>query len=56
MAGRNASVNLTSLFANMQQGLSDEGKAGNQFVDTFRRSQAPKLDTDNADSIMAYSD
>ena len=55
MAGRNVASRLTGLFANMQQGLMDEGQAGNQFVDTFRRSMAPSVDMNDPQSLLNYA-
>ena len=55
MAGSNASVNLTGLFSNMQQGLSDEGRAGREFVDTFRNMMAPQLDMNDPASMSNYA-
>lgn len=56
MAGRNLAGNLTGLFANMQQGLSGEGQAGMQFVDSLRNSFAPQANANDANSLQQYSD
>ena len=55
MAGQDASKNLTGMFYQMNQGLADEGKAGMQFVDSLRRSFAPKVDPSSSESLMNYA-
>jgi hypothetical protein len=55
MAGRNNAVNLTGMLSDMNQAISGFGEAGNQYVDTFRRSMAPKVDMDDSTSLESYA-
>ena len=42
MAGSDQSKNLSGMFQMINAPISEMGKAGNQYVETFRRSMAPK--------------
>ena len=55
MAGRNNAVNLTGMLSDMNQAISGFGEAGNQYVDTFRRSMAPKVDMNDSTSLGSYA-
>ena len=55
MAGRNNAVNLTGMLSDMNQAISGFGEAGNQYVDTLRRSMAPKVDMDDSKSLESYA-
>ena len=55
MAGRNNAVNLTGMLSQMNDAISGFGEAGNQYVDTFRRSMAPKPDMNDSKSLLNYA-
>ena len=55
MAGRNNAVNLTGMLSDMNQAISGFGEAGNQYVDTFRRSMAPKVEMNDSTSLESYA-
>ena len=55
MAGRNNAVNLTGMLSEMNQAISGFGEAGNQYVDTLRRSMAPKADMSDSKSLESYA-
>lgn len=56
MAGRNNAVNLTGMLSQMNDAISGFGEAGNQYVDTFRRSTAPKPDMSDSKSLLEYAE
>ena len=56
MAGRNNAVNLTGMLSQMNDAISGFGEAGNQYVDTFRRSTAPKPDMNDSKSLLEYAE
>ena len=56
MAGRNNAVNLTGMLSQMNDAISGFGEAGNQYVDTFRRSMAPKPDMNDSKSLLEYAE
>ena len=56
MAGRNNAVNLTGMLSQMNDAISGFGEGGNQYVDTLRRSMAPKPDMDDSKSLLEYAD
>ncbi|MDA8620257.1 hypothetical protein N9L28_05770 [Luminiphilus sp.] len=56
MAGRNNAMNLTGMLSQMNEAISGFGDAGNQYVDTFRRSMAPKPDMSDSKSLLQYAD
>ena len=55
MAGRNNAVNLTGMLSDMNQAISGFGEAGNQYVDTLRRSMSPKVEMDDSKSLESYA-
>jgi len=56
MAGRNNAMNLTGMLSQMNDAISGFGEAGNQYVDTFRRSTAPKPDMGDSKSLLQYAE
>ena len=56
MAGSDQSKNLSGMFQMINAPISEMGKAGNQYVETFRRSMAPKADMDDSASLLNYAD
>jgi hypothetical protein len=56
MAGRSQASNLTGLLRDMAGTIGEMGKPGEQYVDTFRRSMAPKADMNDSASMLRYSD
>jgi hypothetical protein len=56
MAGRNVAPDLSGMFQMINQPLSEMGNAGNQYIDTFRRSMAPRVDMDDSASLLRYAD
>ena len=56
MAGTNNAVNLTGMLSQMNDAISGFGEAGNQYVDTFRRSTAPKPDMSDSKSLLEYAE
>lgn len=55
MAGRSQASNLGGLLTSIGDTVGQMGGAGNQYVDTFRRTMAPKVDTENSASLKDYS-
>lgn len=55
MAGRSQASNLTGMLTSIGDTIGEMGGAGHQYVDTFRRSMAPKVDTEDASSLKEYS-
>ena len=53
---RSQAANLTGLLSNIANTAGAMGDVGNQYVDTFRRTMAPKVDMNDADSLMNYAD
>lgn len=53
---RSQAANLTGLLSNIGGTLGKMGEPGQQYVDTFRRLQAPDIDTDDSKSIMNYAE
>ena len=56
MAGSDQSKNLSGMFQQINAPLSEMGAAGNQYVETFRRSMAPKADMSDSASLLNYAD
>jgi hypothetical protein len=44
------------MFQMINDSISGMGAAGNQYVDTFRRSMAPKADMNDSASLLSYAD
>ena len=56
MAGSDQSKNLAGMFQMINAPISEMGAAGNQYVDTFRRSMAPRADMNDSASLLRYAD
>ena len=56
MPGSDQSKNLAGMFQMINAPISEMGNAGNQYVDTFRRSTAPKPDMNDSASLLRYAD
>ena len=54
MAGRNVAPDLTGMFGAINQAIASD-TTGSQYIDTFRRSMAPKIDMNNSESLLRYS-
>lgn len=52
---RSQAANLTGLLSNIANTTGAMGDVGNQYVDTFRRTMAPEVDMNDADSLMNYA-
>lgn len=55
MAGRSQASNLGGLLTSIGDTVGQMGGAGHQYVDTFRRTMAPKVDTEDSTSLKDYS-
>ena len=53
---RSQAANLSGMLTSIGDTLGSMGDVGNQYVDTFRRLQAPKPDMNDSDSLLAYAD
>lgn len=53
---RSQAANLTGLLSGIADTAGKMGDTGNGYVDTFRRTMAPDLNTDDSKSIMDYSE
>lgn len=53
---RSQAANLSGLLSDIGGTLGRMGEPGQQYVDTFRRLQAPDLNTDDSKSIMNYAE
>jgi len=53
---RSQAANLSGLLSDIGGTLGKMGEPGQQYVDTFRRLQAPDLNTDDSNSIMNYAE
>ena len=47
--------NLTGLLGSIGDTIGEMGQPGHQYIDTFRRSMAPKVDTNSSQSMKEYS-
>ena len=47
--------NLSGLLGSIGGTIGEMGKPGQQYIDTFRRSMAPKVDTESSQSMKDYS-
>lgn len=47
--------NLTGLLGSIGDTIGEMGKPGEQYIDTFRRSIAPEIDTESSQSMKDYS-
>ena len=47
--------NLTGLLGSIGDTIGEMGQPGHQYVDTFRRTMAPKVDTNSSQSMKDYS-
>lgn len=56
MAGSDQSRSSLGMFQMINDSISGMGNAGNQYVDTFRRSTAPKPDMNDSESLLRYAD
>lgn len=56
MAGSDQSKNLSGMFNQINAPISEMGAAGNQYVDTFRRSMAPRANMNDSASLLKYAD
>jgi hypothetical protein len=52
---RSQAANLTGLLSDIGGTLGKMGEPGQQYVDTFRRLQAPDVDMNDADSLLNYA-
>jgi hypothetical protein len=55
MAGRSQASNLTGMLSGIGDTIGQMGEPGRQYVDTFRRSMAPKPDMSSASSLEEYA-
>ena len=55
MAGRNMAPDLSGMFGAINQAIADD-KTGSTYIDTFRRSMAPKADMDDSASLLRYAE
>jgi hypothetical protein len=55
MAGRSQASNLSGLLTSIGDTVGQMGGAGNQFVDSFRRTMAPTPDMDDSGSLSDYA-
>jgi hypothetical protein len=55
MAGRSQASNLTGMLSGIGDTIGEMGGPGRQYVDTFRRSMAPKPDMSSAPSLEEYA-
>ena len=53
---RSQASNLSGMLGSIGDTLGKMGDVGNQYVDTFRRSLAPKADMNDSASLLAYAD
>ena len=53
---RSQAANLSGLLSDIGGTLGKMGEPGQQYVDTYRRLQAPDLNTDDSNSIMNYAE
>ena len=56
MAGRSQASNLSGMLTSIGDTLGKMGDPGNQYVDTFRRLQAPEADMNDSASLLNYAD
>jgi len=55
-SGRSQASNLSGMLNNIAGTIGEMGEPGKQYVDTFRRAQAPKADTNDSASLLSYAD
>ena len=53
---RSQAANLSGMLGSIGDTLGKMGDTGNQYVNTFRRLQAPKTDMNDSASLLAYAD
>ena len=53
---RSQAANLSGLLSDIGGTLGKMGEPGQQYVDTFRRLQAPDVDMNNSDSLLNYAE
>jgi hypothetical protein len=56
MAGSSQASNLTGMLGNLADSVGRMAEPGNQYVDTFRRLQAPEADMNDSASLLRYAD
>lgn len=54
MAGRNVAPDLSGMFGAINQAIAGD-TTGSKYIDTFRRSMAPKIDMEDSESLLRYS-
>lgn len=54
MAGRNVAPDLSGMFGQINQAIAGD-TTGSKYIDTFRRSMAPKINMDDSESLLRYS-
>lgn len=55
MAGTSQASNLTGMLTSIGDTVGQMGGPGNQYVDTLRRSMAPKVEMDDSKSLESYA-
>lgn len=55
MPGQDQSRSASGMFQQINAGISEMGNAGNQYVDTLRRSFAPTIDPNSSASLNNYA-
>ena len=55
MAGTSQASNLSGMLTSIGDTIGEMGGPGKQYVDTLRRTMAPKPDMDNAASLQEYA-
>lgn len=53
--GRSTATNLTGMLTSMGNTIGEMGGAGNGYVETFKRSMAPQIDTQDSKSLESYA-
>jgi len=56
MVGRSQASNLSGMLTSIGNTIGEMGGPGNQYIDTLRRTMAPKADMDDSASLLSYAD
>jgi len=56
MRGGSSASNLTGLLGSIGDTIGEMGEPGRQYIDTFRRQQAPSVDMGSSDSLLNYAE
>jgi hypothetical protein len=55
MIGRSQASNLSGMLTSIGDTIGEMGEPGKQYVDTFRRTMAPEIDTESSASMKEYA-